>query len=57
MNFFGAKIFFFNFFFNSKNRSSDIATRKKYVALVESVKAAGGEVKIFSTFHVSGERK
>ncbi|KAL6044620.1 Translation factor pelota, variant 2 [Balamuthia mandrillaris] len=37
-------------------RASDIATRKKYVNLVESVKALGGNVQIFSTLHVSGER-
>eukprot|EP00742_Colponemidia_sp_Colp-10_P004952 GILJ01005290.1.p1 GENE.GILJ01005290.1~~GILJ01005290.1.p1 ORF type:complete len:434 (-),score=75.79 GILJ01005290.1:47-1348(-) len=37
-------------------RSSTMHTRKKYVALVESVKENGGEVKIFSSLHVSGER-
>ncbi|KAL6044619.1 Translation factor pelota [Balamuthia mandrillaris] len=37
-------------------RASDIATRKKYVNLVESVKALGGNVQIFSTLHVSGEQ-
>ena len=35
-------------------RSNDIATRKKYVALVESVRENGGEVYTFSTLHVSG---
>ena len=38
-------------------RSSDVPTRKRYVALVESVRENGGEVKIFSSLHVSGERK
>lgn len=37
-------------------RSSDIASRRKYVELVESVKQNGGEVYIFSTMHVSGEQ-
>lgn len=35
-------------------RSSDIATRKKYVQLVESVRENGGKVFIFSSLHVSG---
>ncbi len=37
-------------------RSADIVTRRKYVDLVESVKAGGGEVYIFSSMHVSGEQ-
>eukprot|EP00112_Aurelia_sp_Birch-Aquarium-sp1_P023246 Seg685.2 transcript_id=Seg685.2/GoldUCD/mRNA.D3Y31 product="Protein pelota" protein_id=Seg685.2/GoldUCD/D3Y31 len=37
-------------------RASDLATRKKYVNLVESVKDNNGEVKIFSSLHVSGEQ-
>lgn len=37
-------------------RSADINTRRKYVDLVESVKAGGGEVFIFSVMHVSGEQ-
>eukprot|EP00794_Sanderia_malayensis_P014187 gene14187-15666_t len=37
-------------------RSSDLLTRRKYVNLVESVKANGGDVKIFSSLHVSGEQ-
>lgn len=37
-------------------RSSDIATRKLYVQLVESVKENQGEVYIFSSMHVSGEQ-
>ncbi|KAK1296020.1 hypothetical protein QJS10_CPB15g01892 [Acorus calamus] len=35
-------------------RNSDVATRKKYVELVESVKSNGGNVHIFSSMHVSG---
>jgi protein pelota len=38
-------------------RSADIATRRKYIELVESVRATGGTVFVFSTLHVSGERK
>ncbi|KQJ85088.1 protein PELOTA 1 isoform X2 [Brachypodium distachyon] len=37
-------------------RNTDIATRKKYVNLVESVKKFGGIVHIFSSMHVSGEQ-
>ena len=37
-------------------RSSDMKTRRDYVALVESVKESGGDVKVFSTLHVSGEQ-
>lgn len=37
-------------------RSADIPTRRKYVDLVESVKAGGGEVYVFSSKHVSGEQ-
>lgn len=39
------------------NRCHDVATRKEYVLLVDSVRDSGGEVKIFSSMHVSGERK
>lgn len=35
-------------------RSLDVATRKRYVALVDDVKRDGGEVALFSTQHVSG---
>ena len=35
-------------------RSSDIATRKKYVKLIESVRENGGKTFIFSSLHVSG---
>lgn len=37
-------------------RSQDIATRRKYVNLVESVRANGGIVRLFSSLHVSGEK-
>jgi len=37
-------------------RSSDVVMRKKYVALVESVKEHGGTVFIFSSLHVSGKQ-
>jgi len=37
-------------------RSSDLRVRKKYVALVESVKENGGDVRLFSSAHVSGEQ-
>ncbi|RXG70156.1 Protein pelota [Armadillidium vulgare] len=37
-------------------RSKDLNERKKYVSLVESVKDNGGDVKIFSSLHVSGEQ-
>lgn len=38
-------------------RSADIATRKKYVSLVEQVRAQNGNVFVFSSMHPSGERK
>ncbi|XP_058120287.1 protein pelota [Anopheles ziemanni] len=37
-------------------RCQDVATRKGYVQLVESVRESGGEVKIFSSMHISGEQ-
>jgi len=37
-------------------RASDLPTRRKYVNLVESVKENGGDVKVFSSLHVSGEQ-
>lgn len=37
-------------------RSNDIQVRKKYVQLVEAVKQSGGQVRIFSSMHVSGEQ-
>ncbi|KAL2752379.1 hypothetical protein ACRALDRAFT_1044466 [Sodiomyces alcalophilus JCM 7366] len=41
---------------NSLFRSSDVATRKRYVALVDKVRADGGEVRILSSDHESGQR-
>lgn len=38
-------------------RSADLPTRQRYVALVESVKDNGGIIRIFSSLHLSGERK
>lgn len=37
-------------------RCKDVALRKEYVKLVDSVRESGGEVKIFSSMHISGER-
>ncbi|XP_046390003.1 protein pelota [Ischnura elegans] len=37
-------------------RCQDVVQRKKYVALVDSVKDSGGDVRIFSSLHVSGEQ-
>lgn len=37
-------------------RCKDILQRKQYVRLVESVRESGGEVKIFSSMHISGEQ-
>lgn len=37
-------------------RSAVVATRRRYVALVEEVKAVGGRVHVFSTLHPTGER-
>ncbi|XP_015520431.1 protein pelota isoform X1 [Neodiprion lecontei] len=37
-------------------RCQDIVTRKQYVNLVDSVREFGGDVKIFSSMHVSGEQ-
>uniref|UniRef100_A0A672KCE3 Protein pelota homolog n=1 Tax=Sinocyclocheilus grahami TaxID=75366 RepID=A0A672KCE3_SINGR len=34
----------------------DIATRSRYVRLVDNVKENGGNVRIFSSLHVSGEQ-
>lgn len=41
---------------NSLFRSQDLAVRKKYVALVDKVKADGGEARILSSDHESGQR-
>ncbi|XP_067032739.1 protein pelota homolog isoform X3 [Acropora muricata] len=37
-------------------RSTDLPTRKRYVKLVESIKDNGGDVRVFSSLHVSGEQ-
>ncbi|KAI9322397.1 protein pelota [Dichotomocladium elegans] len=37
-------------------RSADMATRRKYVKLVEDVRSMGGDVRVFSSMHVSGEQ-
>lgn len=37
-------------------RATSIKTRKKYVQLVEDVKAAGAQVSVFSAQHVTGEQ-
>lgn len=37
-------------------RSTDLPTRRKFVALVDKVKADGGEAKILSSDHESGQR-
>uniref|UniRef100_A0A8C2D3N2 Protein pelota homolog n=1 Tax=Cyprinus carpio TaxID=7962 RepID=A0A8C2D3N2_CYPCA len=37
-------------------RHQDIATRSRYVRLVDNVKENGGNVRIFSSLHVSGDQ-
>jgi protein pelota len=37
-------------------RSSNVTTRRQYVDLVESVRANGGKVYVFSTMHISGQQ-
>ncbi|KAK3609806.1 hypothetical protein CHS0354_029844 [Potamilus streckersoni] len=37
-------------------RSSDFKQRRRYVNLVDKVRESGGDVKIFSSLHVSGEQ-
>lgn len=41
---------------NDLFRSQDIATRKRYVALVDKVKEDGGEARVLSSDHESGKR-
>lgn len=41
---------------NSLFRSEDLAVRKKYVALVEKVRNDGGEARVLSSDHESGQR-
>lgn len=49
-------IVFFAYIF-SFHRCPDFVKRKEYVKLVDDVRESGGDVKIFSTMHVSGERE
>eukprot|EP00051_Salpingoeca_urceolata_P005141 m.70664 g.70664 ORF g.70664 m.70664 type:complete len:389 (+) comp14083_c3_seq1:97-1263(+) len=37
-------------------RSKDVAERRRYVQLVDSVRDNGGQVRVFSSLHVSGEQ-
>lgn len=37
-------------------RNPNIAERKRYIALVDSVRENGGDVRVFSSMHVSGEQ-
>jgi protein pelota len=37
-------------------RASDVATRKRYVQLVEGVRQNGGHTYVFSSMHVSGQQ-
>ena len=41
---------------NSLFRSEDLATRKKYVAMVDKVREGGGEARVLSSDHESGQR-
>ncbi|RKU47049.1 Translation factor pelota [Coniochaeta pulveracea] len=41
---------------NSLFRNMDVATRKRYVGLVDKVKAAGGDARVLSSDHESGQR-
>jgi protein pelota len=41
---------------NSLFRNMDVATRKRYVSLVDKVKEAGGEARVLSSDHESGQR-
>lgn len=38
-------------------RAQDVTLRKEYVNLIEGVRDSGGDVKMFSSMHISGERK
>lgn len=38
-------------------RSRNLEERKRYVSLVDAVREDSGTVRIFSSLHVSGERK
>ena len=37
-------------------RANNVAERRRYVELVDKVKETGGDVKIFSSLHISGEQ-
>ncbi len=37
-------------------RAQDVATRRRYVALIENVRSAGGNSFVFSSMHISGEQ-
>lgn len=37
-------------------RCKNVEKRKKYISLVDNVRELGGDVRIFSSLHVSGER-
>ena len=37
-------------------RANNVAERRRYVELVDKVRDTGGEVRIFSSLHVSGEQ-
>lgn len=37
-------------------RANNVAERRKYVELVDKVRDMGGDVKIFSSLHISGEQ-
>jgi len=37
--------------------AKDVATRQRYVRLVDGVREGAGVVRIFSSLHVSGERE
>jgi protein pelota len=37
-------------------RAQDVSQRRKFVRIVDEVKEFGGDVKIFSSMHVSGEK-
>lgn len=38
-------------------RAAEVVKRRQYIALVESARASGGKVFVFSSLHVSGESK
>lgn len=38
-------------------RYKDVTIRRKYIEIVDKVRELGGDVRIFSSLHVSGERK